>query len=231
MISFNPEEAVPKSPEEIAARNYKLRMIHIVRTAYVAAKQLLATPDKPFVDGPVPAWDGGKRLASGDVTEPIWPAVADFCIKHNVNPWIYFRAQIVNRSLLPPQSLMNELSLARYQSFYIAEINACDVHLQCEITAFNRGLDDVWQLYPDAAREQLWTYTLLNETLPMSPLFRYCLGWQYKLKVVTDRYYELAVSQFLSLQVGYVRHWYRLLPSEFVTRANVQRDLAGVVDV
>ncbi len=123
--------------------------------------------------------------------------------------------------------MISDQALERYLTYKAAESDACIVKLACEAAIFDRGVDSLRRIYPLEPREKLWMFTLLNESLNMSKLFRYCMARQLNMPNVAVRYQEAAAWQLMSLWEAYNQHWHGMLPADFVAEVERQRQMAG----
>jgi hypothetical protein len=197
-IWLDPPEPVPVEPPHdplVAAT------AEAVRALYVANYREFRG-DPHYGREPIPQWDGGENQF-GRRCQPIWPKIAKKFVEIGADPISFIRALFWNRGAdnkpFAPTYLLSTEAVARYRTYQLQVTedarNDCQRDLQTvqgEVRFVMRGLS--WE-YQRALR-----YVLLNKTIRVSTIVRYCLAAKEGLHEVTARFHDQALLQYVFQQ-------------------------------
>jgi len=169
---------------------------------------------------PGPKWDGGVTRDGVNAT-PVWPKIAKFMLKHNLDPQqcIQYRFMTGSRGVYRPV-LPNQIALPKYLEDYLGmtedvrsglrhafdfEKAFCRKRLTVmhHLRSDTRGMDDILD------------EVLLNDGYPLSPLFRYSLARETRRKAASRRYRREALVQYLRFPDDYDEIWGDSIPDTF----------------
>lgn len=169
--------------------------------------------------------------ATSEAVEPkgsrkVWQTAVEFFLRHKLNMACCVRVRFLLASkhdIVPPNTIGLEKYLERYQQ-------ACE-DMETELTMEFESQKQICRDYMLTTGDELGykgreltKFTLLNETLELTPLFRYCLAVSEGLNKVAKRYSSKAMGQYLSAPREYRRVWGKWLPEKLRVKA---RRLAG----
>lgn len=201
-----------------AAQRYMEHMADSCRNAYIAERtafeisrnKLLADRKPPYVYKPSVRFDGGED-DDGKTFTAIWPKMAQFMVKNGLDPATCMRKRFEKvRGHSPPWP--TQIAVASYLDLYrgITEaLSEDEVALcfrldkeYCRIAAldgrYNRS---------DKTQEWKWKAILLDFTLSITPLMRYCLAKDLKLEDVAARLEMRAIAQYVRAPKAYDKIW------------------------
>ncbi len=196
------DAAVPTPEEPTATRDpIVAATAEMVRALYVANYREFRG-DPHYAREPIPQWDGGENQF-GRRCQPIWPKIAKKFVEMGVDPISFIRALFWNHGAdskpFAPTYLLSTEAVARYRTYQqqAAEDarNDCQRDLltvQGEVCVVMRGLS--WE-YARALR-----YVLLNKTVRVSAIVRYCLAAREGLHEVTTHFHDQALLQYVFQQ-------------------------------
>ena len=205
-----------KLTESIAAR---------CRVAYIAYREQYEQDrsGRAATYRPGPQWDGGIG-SNGREHKPIWPKIAQFMIKHKLDPekaiWLRF-AFSSKKNTKPPWP--NQIAADKYLELYEGEVeleSADDVAIsfatekQHCITRIS-----VASAYHEGTTEQLWRSVLLDDTIPVSPLMRYCVAYSEGYRSICRVYEDKAIMQYLFASDAYDDTWGSWIPDNLRKKA------------
>ena len=177
-------------------------------------------------------WDGGEDVKNEKVYEPIWPKIANFMIKHGLSPehCIHIRfQQVMDVSSKPPypNQIANMQYLEAYQTGYLEKLaDSLQGMLQYEKTCCKTFISLAEEETPKRGKP-LWRFVLVDESIPLSPLFRYCLARSEDIADVAENYEIPAMSQFMTAYDEYDKVWGAWIPTDFKERAHMVRKIAS----
>ena len=190
------------------------------REIYIKERQAyeLSVRGKATRYNPGPKWDGGTTK-EGTETQPIWPRMAKFMLKHNLDPQqcIQFRFMQGSRGVYRPV-LPNQIAVPKYLEDYqgmTEEIRANLGHAFEFERAFCRKRLTVMQHLGTESLGDILDEVLLNDGYPLSPLFRYSLARDTRRKAVSRRYRREALTQYLRFPDDYDEIWGDSIPDTF----------------
>lgn len=174
---------------------------------------------------PGPYWDGDARKNR----EPIWPSIARFLIHNKVEPETYVRqvfrlARSAAQTLMPNQvATQGALKLFREWQPHYGKLVQQAFHTQQGIARAQLAYCAEFEL----GREDTWKMVLLDESLQMTAMFRYCLACSEKLPNIAARYREAAVLEYSSSPDNYDKYWGEWIPQELKDSAAAVAKAAG----
>lgn len=175
----------------------------------------------------IPHWDGGETK-DGRRCKPVWPKIADFCVKNNLIPDLLVKALFHNKYDHPPRPTMatGADALKQYQN-YISSGTQTELRIKFR-TRFEaqkvrasskaRSLQDYQRLDKDTA----WQFVLLDRAEPLEPLFRYCVAFDAKYDKIVEKYLNAALLQYLQHRELYDEIWGDWLPADLKSKAGTQ---------
>lgn len=186
------------------------------RTAYEIKKdRKLASRKTAYRYTPGPRWDGGET-DDGVEMQPIWPKIAAFMIKHELEPIACIRKRfLLAKGSTPPWP--TQIAVDTYLDLYkgLKEV------ISEEETAIRFNLDKEYcraaissSRYPFEDQTKRWTAMLLDSALDVSPLMRYCLADQLKLPEVKAMLESRALRQYMLAPSVYDKVWGSHIPAE-----------------
>lgn len=208
--------------ETFDEREFVQEVAERIRAVYISERRLVisANTGRESSYEPGPHWDG-----RGSKRKSIWLHVAKFVIKHQLDPEHHVRSQFATRSqrdVPMPNQLSSAAALARSQDKsedMTADFAALLATQQavCESKLVSR-----YEVSEETPR-QIWMHILLNETLPLSALFRYCAAAkkhkELDLTFVMTRYRKGAAVQYVRSREAYDSTWGDWIPKKFKSEA------------
>jgi len=200
------------------------------REAYIHERRQLqlrtGDEERPY-SNPGPKWDGGMD-SRGAVHKPVWPKIAQFMLKHRLNPSVcmmirFSMAGHGTHAKHPP--LPHQIALDKYLPVYTgqsisAEVTEEDVRVaKISESQSCRNQFVYWMHYMSLSQADAARVVLTDDSLPVSPLTRYCLACSMQLTALAERYEAAAVAQYLLAPDAYDAVWKEALPTVFTTKA------------
>jgi hypothetical protein len=208
-----------------AAQRYMQHIADSCRNAYIAERtafeisknRLLADRKPPYKYSPPIRFDGGED-SDGKTFSPVWPKIAQFMVRHGLDPRTCIRKRF-EKSMGYNPPWPNQIAVASYLDLYrgISEVLteeevALGFRLDkeyCRIAATDGRYDR-----KDKSSEWKWKAILLDFTLSISPLMRYCLAKELKLESVAAQLEMRAVSQYVKAPNAYNKVWGKAITDE-----------------
>jgi len=204
------------------------------RDAYIRERRmfqmLMNGDERPYV--PSVKWDG-RYFPDHYDEKSVWPKVAGFMLDNRLDPhicmWARFQYQKAMNVRRPP--LPNQVGLPKYLSMYKgATEDAAEAikqqfefekaYLATEMRMLGR--DD-----PSMGSRDICETVLLDDTIPVTPLLRYCVANQEGFDKVKTWFYESARRQYRRFPDLYDRHWASAKLPEQITK-KVREDVDSV---
>lgn len=156
---------------------------------------------------------------------PVWDKLAAFFLARKIDAALYIRvqfepAQLKLRAAPEPHQLITEARLAAYEERKqkLGPALATALASQKEIAAM-----EIAAVEGDGrSSEDACAATLVNTSVELSPLFRYCLARSMpgeRFRAIAKLYVYAAVRQFMCYREHYCAHWRAWLPSGFPAMA------------
>jgi hypothetical protein len=185
----------------------------------------------------MPKWDGtedanpgsNRKLTTdryGKTYKPIWPKIAAFALKHNVDPLLLIKTRFINtRGPRPPEptdcmcqaaleacvserTSVDDLNkrLYEFQDIFEKEVESKARYM----VRFSWSPDDVFQS------------VILDLTLPLSCLYRYCLAVVNGFNDLASVNKPEAILEYLRDSKAYDESaWFELIPKQFANEAKL----------
>lgn len=170
---------------------------------------------------PSPQWDGGKN-SRGYKFKPIWPKIAAVVAENALDPRLFVRAcfEAADKYAPEPNILLSKSALDNYQK-HSAEGGKYDLNTSLALAkeVFKSRLY-YYVDQTDMEQADILTAVLFDETLQMSPLFRYCMSIRFDLIPVRKEYFKAAVLEYVRDREEYDRCWSDVLPESLRTNAD-----------
>lgn len=156
----------------------------------------------------------------------IWRTLADFFSANKIDPRLYIRVQFepsqlgLRRAPEPTQLMTPECIHVYHQA--LARIGpTVELALLTQRAVASAAIVNNEELGCD--RDQAVITVITNDSIELSPLFRYCLAWSMgtdKFRKLARLYQDHAVIQFQRFRQYYQRYWSEWLPVGFVLLAD-----------
>lgn len=214
-----------------SADRYLNWMANICREAYITERttyeirkdRRLAERRPPYVYKPGPRWDGGRN-EDGVEYEAIWPKIAAFMIEHELEPIECIRKRFaLAKGSNPPWP--TQIAVVSYLDTYkgLTEVLAEeDVQIAFELdkkyclTAYGSQRYNVGDKTP----QTVWTAILLDMSLDVTPLMRYCLAKELGLDKVVKMLEDRALLQYMKSPSTYDKVWGKHIPPELASASS-----------
>jgi len=216
-LGENPEQG---REGELAAR---------LRAAYIRERRLFEQrlTGRPSQYNSSVHWDGG-RGKNGSVRQSIWPKVARFVQQYQLDPEAFIRHQFVlgeGQHVILPNQLYNADALRRHREQADLERKVLAAAFGSQQETLRKSVQAAQEMsdlagYKLSPRD-LQLSVLLNESLPLSALFRYCLAYSEGLAKVAAIYKEAAARQYMRNSRTYDLVWGSWIPEEFKHEAEL----------
>lgn len=182
----------------------------------------------------------GVAVEGGSDRPPLWLELARKFLHRRLDPEEYIHRLFDHRvSGRPPEpaQLLDKKFLARWESTRLAEVN--EVADSLEIQKCTAAANIAYWQRAGLNFVDSHAFVLLDDTVPLSALFRMCLAYTLKDRDpvfgrVIFAYLDAAVVQFERSREQYCKAWGDLLPARFVAnsrqlyeKAVSQSDLTG----
>jgi len=187
--------------------------------------------------GHMPKWDGGVT-SSGQKCKPIWPKIAAFCLKHDLEPDVLIDSIFRFRKggIAPnPNVACGQYALNCYSQYMSPEaeqarVSTMSVDFEAQKTRAMTAIDSLKFRF-NYPTETTWKLVLYDEKQPLSFLFRYCLARSENLDDVAKEFHERALAQYATSPKDYDRIWGDWIPEELKQDAIVALTAArNVID-
>lgn len=185
-------------------------------------------------------WDGrsaqyledGPRVQKG--RRAVWEDLAETLLHHRIEPHAYMSAIFgdlsINERPPNPDVLRGEKCLARWDEIRAGKEKEVELSLRLETQRASQKMAYYQRVMSFTAKRAHRT-TLVDDSLPLSPLFRYCVAYDMRYDDIAEHYFAQAVQQFMRYEDFYLKHWKRILPKRFAEKAKrAYRQLTGVDD-
>jgi hypothetical protein len=199
----------------------------VIRDTYVAERrqyhQSLTGRESHYV--PSDHWNGGSTQRAGRRPD-IWTKIAKFVLKHAVDPVQFVRYQFkvhTGNFIIKPNQLYTEKALRDYRS--VAKVSAAAIAVA--LCGQRNALVHAVYVFQDTAAvvgaefplSAIRSSVLLDGSIPLSALFRYCVALQEGLPNIARRYRVAAAVQYVRDRRAYDKAWGTLIPTDFKRQA------------
>lgn len=203
-----------------------------IRTQYIVYRriyeqQVLNCKESYYVPGP--HWDGG-RDRSGRICKNIWIEIAKFVLANKLDPdrlvQIVFATTPSGKSPMPNQ-LLGPAALDRYFRAEAEHKDGLEETLQVALGTqkelYKHSVQDLLESGWDAVKAK--QDVLLDETIMLSMLFRYCMAYRLGFKNICERYEIGAEQQYNTAVETYNQIWKQLIPETLRRAATDKQNL------
>ena len=167
-----------------------------------------------------PQWSGGIN-SMGRKSESIWLKAANMCADNEINPEELVKAQFLSVESVKeppfPNTLVSENGYRRLMDYESNLANQLGSALEIQTNQFIAGVSEHRHDY-HVSTDKAYQFVLTDESIFMSPLFRYCMCCWLRDKTQDPEdiqtyseiisYWELpAISQYLQFREKYNSLW------------------------
>ncbi len=170
-------------------------------------------------DGRAAKYRGEKLIEAG--TQSSWQKIADLCHDEKIDPQLYITtifADIKPGEKFPnPNYFYGQKALDRWRSLRRGQEKTVELALRIEneLAASRMG----YYLAMGFNKRRAYRTTLVDDTLNLSPLFRYCVAKSLDYDDIVEHFYEAAAMQYMQFPGYYDKYWHDFLPKGFARRA------------
>ncbi len=203
-----------------------------IRTVYIEERRAIErmrsgrTSQQYF---PGPRWDGKAAHRGGKEQKAIWPSIARFLIARQLDPDSYIRQVLrtarTHGSAMMPNQLMSDWAVELYERWQAEFEEQIGIAFR-----FHReqARSTLAALTEDAklTTAQRWELMLLDESKPLTALFRYCLAVSEGYRKIAKHYHEQALMEYLCAPGAYDRHYGKWIPARLRKEADAVRTQA-----
>ena len=175
---------------------------------------------------PASRWDEGYKSPGGKRTEPIWPRVAQFLLDNQIHNYPRFIQAIFEqqgRRRPPPQPnyLHGEKALAVWRKVALRVDDRVQImeDWAMEKQAFAQAVIKERYFDPEATERDLLQGVIADDTVALSPLYRYCVATGEGLPRHAKFYAETALRQYVVARDLYDEVWGGWIPEHLKKEA------------
>lgn len=185
----------------------------------------------------MPKWDGTEDARPGTnrktVTDrygknykPVWPSIAAFALKHNVDPLLLIKTRFLNtKGPRPPEPTdcmcQKALELCVFESVSVDDLNKKLYEFQDIFQKEVESKSKYMEKFGWSASD-LFQSVLLDLTLPFSCLYRYCLSVVNGFGDLAECNKTEAILEYLRDSKAYDESvWSELIPKQFSDEAKL----------
>lgn len=169
-----------------------------------------------YGERPLPSWDGGETPSGRRVKRAIWPSIAKYIVREQINPYVLiplvFQTWDHGKAPVPPW-LMSDSFLEVYRQTTENRAHQCQVELNIQKEMVKRA---VFQLqHAEVDPLDLLTSihrSLLNTELDLTPLYRVSAAFQIDYPEWTRHFDDPAIWQYLFDRETYDAVWEKFVP-------------------
>ncbi len=188
-----------------------------------------------------PMWDGGtinvhgSRGVSKRNCKPIWPKIALFVLKHKLDPERFVKAQFLKLGMKrapTPNFLVGQKALDKYYAWpEFEEISEQEIKsaLMSGTSIYNLQVEEIRAITGWPA-DKVNLSVLMDTTLGMSAIFRYCMACKVKQPKAARYYFRAAAWQYCREDKLYDEFWGDFVPAKFKSQAKEIFDVFGDTD-
>lgn len=175
-------------------------------------------------------WDGGETY-DGKIHKSVWPKIAKFVIENDLQPDVLIHAVFWRKVDKPPTPNMahGPSALEKYAN-YAAPATRMEIKTDL-IHAFEsqkqRALADVFSktTYYKLNEQTAWRATIAGSSIPLTPLFRYCVARNQNWDDVATDFKPQACKQYKRYAELYNEVWGEWIPDDFKVEALATKGL------
>jgi len=203
------------------------------REAYIACRRErdLLHSGKTSYTKPAAKWDGGEDT-SGAVHQPYWPKMAKFMIKHGLTPEHCIRVRFalcrdMSKDPPYPNQIANPTYLEEYKADQVKKISEWIEGAFSYEKAYCASSITLMEEELGRKGKPVWRSVLLDESIPLSALFRYCLARSESIDDVAEEYEIPAMTQYIVARKEYDQVWGNWIPEDFRSSAELAQRVAS----
>lgn len=177
----------------------------------------------------MPQWDGGIG-SDGKHHKNVWLKIAEFVAQNDLDAAILVTSIFYKQiDFIPtPNFAVGAKALERYNDYMSP---GTQLEIRADLThAFEsqkqRATSDVFTKvkYYKLDEKDAWRITIGSRTVPLTPLFRYCVAVNQNWTEIAEQFYPTARKQYRQLANLYDEVWGEWIPSEFKARAMAKKE-------
>jgi len=202
-----------------------------VRTEYINQRRMwrcLSGSRPDYLPGR--QWDEGRRLESGRYSLPVWPKIAQFLLDNEIVDYPEFIRKIFenrgpHRPVPQPNHLHGPAALRIWKEVIPKKELRARVRQAWaqEKKAFAIAALDQQAYFPDASEHECLRSVIVDDTVSLSPLYRYCVAIGEGLPRHASFYKEMALRQYCLAPSLYDEVWGGWIPEQLKTEAEAMR--------
>lgn len=170
-------------------------------------------------DGRSAKYRGEKLVEAG--VKSAWQRIADLCRDEKIDPQLYittiFADMAIGEKFPNPDYFYGPKALDRWRALCRGQERTVELALriETEIAAARMGYYQAMGF----KKRRAYRTTLVDDTLNLSPLFRYCVAASLDYDDIAEHFYAAAVMQYMQFAGYYDQYWHKFLPKGFVRSA------------
>lgn len=178
----------------------------------------------PYQYRPAVRWDGGED-DEGREFAPYWPKLASFMLAHGLEPEAVIRKRfMLVKGANPPWP--NQIAVEAYLEQYkgLSELASEDeiaVAYRLDKEYMRTAMSSSRYFRPDKSHDWSMTALLLDNSLDVSALMRFCVAHEMKLRPVMNRLERRAIAQVIRAPKAHSKVWGKAIPEEILQAAAV----------
>ncbi len=218
--------ASPEDDNDFGFTAAEVRLSRVVRAVYVRCRSLAESMRRAvkFDYRPPRSYDQGSGGGERKVQAPVWLRLARWLVGHKLEPLRYVHYHLLQPDLerMPePADLMSATARERFLAQRRQRLGDVRRALPAERTAFFEAVS-LAELMTGKQGTEIWGDVLTDDTVSLSPLFRYCLAKSVggvSFERIAAYYRSSALAQFSQYPAAYARYWEAVLPAGFARSA------------
>lgn len=197
----------------------------MVRREYIKARRRfeVSRTELPSYWKPTARMDGAAdRL--GRTKPAVWPELAEFFVRHNINVQDYLFTAFLCAGFSPPTpwDLMKQSFLNHYRKKVKASAKDTEITFNFMRTFCKTQILSHPSYDPTSTDKSVTAAVLLDADLPLSALFRYCLARSEQLEGVAELYKAQAAVEYMRTPDDYDQVWGPdWIPADFADEAEI----------
>lgn len=205
------------SPLELAVRAAYVRE----RTRHETARHgTVGTYKVPLeADGRTAKYRGEKLIERA--VKSTWQKIVELCEAERIDPQTYIATIFANLepdAICPnPNYFHGQKALDRWYELCRGQEKIVELSLNLETSVAAEKMSYYMSL--DFPKRRAYRTTLVDDTLNLSPLFRYCVARSLNYDDIAEHFYPTAVSQYIQFSAYYDKYWREFLPKGFARSA------------
>jgi len=203
-------------------------LTEMLRSQYIALREAAEGARRGWhvAYEPRSRWDGGfdKYNRNAQAYTPFWPRLTRFVLQNRLDPLSYLRQIFLvwgAHQVIPlPNQTIGPVAWRHYcRMFSLSDVAGSlqeAFKAQCATAVCAAAAFSDQPEWPD---QEIRRFVLLDETLQLSALFRYCLAVEHGLRAIAQKFCQTATFQYFPHPDEYDAVWGPRIPAEFRRRA------------